>query len=221
MRPELGVAAGSFDTRRMSAREADINTLIGKVITRSHAIEKLLRAHYNATGRGLHKAIDDLSDTLPAVLARTLRVVAIVRNAAAHPDRFTLESAPTDFDRLCNEIELLIPFFAGRDATKPAQPIEPPKVQTPKLPKIAPTPKPFIESAGPRPKGLATGATANQAKPWTPEEVKQLAAGFEAQATIPELAKTLNRGIGGVQRKLIKLGKLPADQYRLYPPESQ
>jgi len=205
----------------MSAQETNINTLIGKVITRSHAIEKLLRAHYNTTGRGLHKAIDDLSGILPAVLSRTLRVVAIVRNAAAHPDKFTRDTAPPDFDRLCNEIELLIPFFAGRDATMPTQSIESSRLQAPKPQNIAPTPKPSIASAGPRPKGISSSAPSNQAKAWTSAEEKQLTDGFEAQATIPELAKALNRGIGGVQRKLIKLGKLTADQYKAYAPESR
>jgi hypothetical protein len=202
----------------MSAKETDINTIIGKVITRSHAIEKLLRTHYKAAGRGLHKAIDDLSDTLPAVLVRTLRVVANVRNAAAHPDEFT---APPDFDRLCDEIEILIPFFAGRDAPKPAQPAQQPKVQAPKPQKNAPAPKPPDANSEPQPIGIATNAPPAQPKPWTPAEEKQLTDGFEAQATIPELAKALNRGIGGVQRKLIKLGKLAADQYKVYPPDSQ
>jgi hypothetical protein len=91
----------------------DINTVIGKVITRSHTIEKLLRTHYGSKGRGLFKVIDDLADTLPAVLVRTIRLVAIVRNAAAHPEKFSLESVPPDFDRLCDEIEVLIPFFAA------------------------------------------------------------------------------------------------------------
>ncbi|MEA3210998.1 MAG: hypothetical protein QOE70_4055 [Chthoniobacter sp.] len=190
----------------MSAKEADINTIIGKVITRSHAIEKLLRTHYNVTGRGLHKAIDDLSDTLPAVLARTIRVVAIARNAAAHPDGFKIDTVAPDFDRLCNEIELLIPYFASQQHTKAAQP--------PKEPKSA-TPKPEHNNV------TATNRPANQSKPWTPAEERQLTDGFEAQATIPELARALNRGIGGVQRRLIKLGKLAADQYKPYPLESE
>ncbi len=201
----------------MSAKEADINTIIGKVITRSHAIEKLLRTHYKVTGRGLHKAIDDLSDTLPAVLARTIRVVAIARNAAAHPDGFEADDVPSDFERLCNEIELLIPYFASQQHTKPT---ESPK--QPKPPVAQPQTATAIAKPVQPPNGIATKPSAKQSQPpWTPAELKQLTDGFEAHATIPELAKALNRGIGGVQKKLIKLGKLTADQYKTYPPESQ
>jgi hypothetical protein len=49
----------------MKAEANDINTIIGKVITRSHAIDKLLGAHYKTTDRGLNKAIDELADALP------------------------------------------------------------------------------------------------------------------------------------------------------------
>lgn len=198
----------------MSAKEADINTIIGKVITRSHAIEKMLRTHYKATGRGLHKAIDDLSDALPAVLARAIRVVAIARNAAAHPDGFKAGDIPSDFERLCDEIELLIPYFASRQNTKPTESPKPPVTQ----PQTATATAKPVQPAN----GIAIKPPAKQAQPpWTPAELKQLAEGFEAQATIPELAKALNRGIGAVQNKLIKLGKLTADQYKTYPPESQ
>ncbi|MGB8167623.1 MAG: hypothetical protein WCF18_09030, partial [Chthoniobacteraceae bacterium] len=62
----------------------DTDALIGKAITRSHTIDKLLRKHYPTAKVGLHAAINDLADTLPAILVRAIRVVAIVRNAAAH-----------------------------------------------------------------------------------------------------------------------------------------
>jgi hypothetical protein len=181
------------------------DALIGKVIKRSHAIDKLLHKHYPATKAGLFAAINSLADTLPAILVRAIRVVGVVRNAAAHPDGFDANSVPPDFDRLCNEIELLIPYFASQQHAKPAQP--PKELKSP--------------TAKPPQNGSATNKPACQNKPWTPAEEKQLADGFEAQATIPELAKTLNRGIGGVQRKLIKLGKLAADQYKIFPPESE
>lgn len=199
----------------MSSKEADIHTIIGKVITRSHAIEKQLRTHYKLTGRGLHKAIDDLSDTLPAVLARTIRIIAIARNAAAHPDGFDADDVPSDFERLCNEIELLIPYFANQQQTKPTE--------FPKQPKLAvakPQTTTSTEKSVQPTNGIVPKPPAQQAQPpWSPTELQQLVDGFEAQTTIPELARTLNRGIGGVQRKLIKLGKLAEGEYKAYPPE--
>ena len=68
-----------------------------------------------------------------------------------------------------------------------------------------------------------TNATvpANHGKPWTPAEDKQLTDAFDTQTTIPELAKAHKRGVGGIQNRLTKLGKLTADQYKTYPPESQ
>ena len=70
--------------------------------------------------------------------------------------------------------------------------------------------------------GIVPKPPAQQAQPpWSPTELQQLADGFEAQTTIPELARTLNRGIGGVQRKLIKLGKLTEGEYKPYLPEEK
>ena len=190
------------------------DALIGKVITRSHAIDKLLRKHYPTAKGGLFSTLNSLGDILPAILVRSIRVIATVRNAAAHPEGFKSDSVPADFDRLCNEIELLIPYFADSQHVKPAQPLKEPDPPTTKPKAIAATPKPLNND-------VAAHKPTNQNKPWTPAEEKQLTDGFEAQITIPELAKALNRGIGGVQRKLIKLGKLAADQYKPYPLEPQ
>jgi hypothetical protein len=191
----------------------DTDALIGKAITRSHAIDKLLRKHYPEAKVGLHAAINSLADTLPAILVRAIRVVAIVRNAAAHPDGFKPDTVPPDFDRLCSEIELLIPYFASQHA-KPTQPSNEPKPPASKPKATAPTPKPQNNSA-------AANTPANQGKPWTPEEDKKLTDAFDAQMTIPELAKAHQRGVGGIQGRLTKLGRLTADQYKTYPPESQ
>lgn len=197
----------------------DTNALIGQVITRSHAIDKLLRKHYPATKGGLHGALDSLGETLPAVLTRTIRLVASVRNAAAHPDRFTRDTVPSDFDRLCNEIELLIPYFTSQQHAKPAQP---PKKSKPPAPK-PPAPKPQTTAADSKPQNSSTATIfpANHGKPWTPEEDQKLADAFDAHTTIPELAKAHQRGVGGIQNRLIKLGRLTAEQYKNYPLESQ
>ena len=69
--------------------------------------------------------------------------------------------------------------------------------------------------------GTDAKVPANQGKPWTPEEEQRLIDGFDAQVSIPELAKAHQRGLGGVQGRLTKLGKMAADQYKTYPPESK
>lgn len=194
----------------------DTDALIGKVITRSHAIDKLLRKHYPAAKAGLFAAINSLADTLPAILVRAIRVVGVIRNAAAHPDGFKSDSVPPDFDRLCNEIELLIPYFASQQHTKPDQPPKQPKPPAAKPQATAPSTKPTHPT-----NGVATNFPANHGKSWTTEEDKMLADAFDAQATIPELAKAHQRGVGGIQGRLTKLGRLTAEQYKTYPPESQ
>lgn len=69
--------------------------------------------------------------------------------------------------------------------------------------------------------GTDVNVPPNHGKPWTPAEDKQLADAFDAHTTIPELAKAHKRGIGGIQNRLTKLGRLTADQYKTYPPESE
>ena len=194
----------------------DTEKLIGKVITRSHAVEKLLRKHYPAAANGgLHPALNSLADTLPAILVRVIRVVAVIRNAAAHPDGFKSDTVPSDFDRLCEEIEHLIPYFAARQNAKPASPPKEPK------PPAAKPPPPVAVSAKPQSGGVPASLPANHGKPWTDEEEKKLLDAYDAQtATIPELAEAHQRGIGGIQNKLIKRGRLTADQYQTYPPDS-
>ncbi len=61
----------------------------------------------------------------------------------------------------------------------------------------------------------------NHGKPWTPAEDTKLVDAFDAHTSIPQLAKTHKRGIGGIQSRLTKLGKLTKGEYKTYPPESQ
>ena len=193
----------------------DTNALTGNAINRYQAIEKLLRKHYpEAKGGSLRAVNKSLADTLPAILFRTIEIVANVRNAAAHPDGSKRVQSPLDFDRLCDEIELLIPFIARRQHAKPAQPPNASKSRAPKPQSIAEIPKP-------QNKGVATNVPANRGKPWTDAEDKKLVKAFEARTAIPELAKAHQRGIGGIEKRLIKLGKLTTDQYRTDPPEPQ
>jgi hypothetical protein len=48
----------------------------------------------------------------------------------------------------------------------------------------------------------------NHGKPWTPEEDKQLLSRYHSKLPIEEIAKKHKRGIGGVQSRLVKHGKM-------------
>ena len=69
--------------------------------------------------------------------------------------------------------------------------------------------------------GTDANAPANQGKPWTATEEKQLADAFDAQTPIPELAKRYKRSIGGVEARLTKLGKLTPEQLTTFTPDSK
>ena len=58
----------------------------------------------------------------------------------------------------------------------------------------------------------------NHGKPWTAAEDKQLTEAFDAHTSIPELAKAHKRGVGGVQSRLTKLGKLAPEQQSTFTP---
>jgi hypothetical protein len=69
--------------------------------------------------------------------------------------------------------------------------------------------------------GIGAGTPANHGKPWTSAEDKKLTSAFDARTSIPELARTHQRGIGGVQSRLTKLGKLAPDQHQTFTSESK
>jgi hypothetical protein len=50
---------------------------------------------------------------------------------------------------------------------------------------------------------------------WTKEEADRLVAGFEAGRTIEEMAQEHQRTRGGIRSRLVKLGKIDPDAYRL------
>jgi hypothetical protein len=113
--------------------------LIGRINSRTHAIEKLLQRHHPVAKGGLYACLNRLGDELPAILTRAIHVVAKVRNDAIHhPDQFKPTSVPPDFDRLCDEIEQLIPYFANQ---RPAQPVPPTKKSPKKAKPPAPQPQ--------------------------------------------------------------------------------
>ncbi len=51
----------------------------------------------------------------------------------------------------------------------------------------------------------------NHSKPWTPEEDQKLVSRFDAKVALEVIAKKHKRGIGGIQSRLTKLGKLVAE----------
>ncbi len=61
------------------------------------------------------------------------------------------------------------------------------------------------------PKSQSSPTPENHGKPWTPKEDKQLLSRFHSNLSIEEIAKKHKRGIGGIQSRLTKHGKiLPA-----------
>ena len=57
----------------------------------------------------------------------------------------------------------------------------------------------------------------NRGRPWTQEEVDWLVEAHAAGWTMPQIAEALQRGIGGIQEKLIKLGRMTREQYQVFP----
>jgi hypothetical protein len=49
---------------------------------------------------------------------------------------------------------------------------------------------------------------ANTGKPWSEEDDRHLAAGYDAGRTVEELAREYNRTRGSIQARLVKLGRL-------------
>lgn len=63
-----------------------------------------------------------------------------------------------------------------------------------------------------------TTVPANRGRPWTEEEVNWLVEASAAHWSVPQMAEALQRGTGGIQEKLIKLGRMTREQYQQYPP---
>ncbi|WP_413285577.1 DUF4145 domain-containing protein [Vibrio sp. MA40-2] len=64
---------------------------IEEVVKRSRRIEKLLRVHYHADGKGLHQLITSCEERLPHDMAKKLRYIATIRNKIVHEDDYKLE----------------------------------------------------------------------------------------------------------------------------------
>jgi len=96
----------------------------------------------------------------------------------------------------------------------PNQPTQPQPNQAPSQ-----HPQPQTPAKPAQVNGAGANAPANHGKPWTPAEDKQLTDAFDAQTTIKDLAKAHKRGIGGVQSRLLKLGKLTSEERMTFTPE--
>lgn len=97
----------------MIANTPKFKDAIGNVIIRSQRIEELLQKHFGASGHGLKQVMDSIGGKLPLILSYNLPKVFDIRNRAAHPKKFQLNMIPVDFDRLCDEIECVIPVLAA------------------------------------------------------------------------------------------------------------
>ena len=83
------------------------------------------------------------------------------------------------------------------------------------------TPAKAIVIERPASNGSKPQPPANHGKPWTTDQDEMLIAEFDAKTPIPQIAKAHERGIGGIQSRLAKLGKLTPDQFETYPPEDE
>lgn len=77
---------------------------IAVVIKRSRRMEKLLREHYHAEGKGLHQLINSSQKRLPHDVIEKLRFIATIRNKTVHEDDFQIDNIQ-QFIKTCDECE--------------------------------------------------------------------------------------------------------------------
>ncbi len=77
---------------------------IEKVVMRTRTLEKLLRTHYHAQGRGLHQLITSCEERLPHDVIAKLRYIATVRNKVVHEEGFKLDDRK-GFISACDDCE--------------------------------------------------------------------------------------------------------------------
>jgi len=86
---------------------------IERVVLRTRKIERLLRDHYHAHGKGLHQLISSCEERLPHDVIAKLRFVATIRNKVVHEDRYQLEDRKAFFS-VCKECEQELTPRSGR-----------------------------------------------------------------------------------------------------------
>ncbi|UTV27831.1 DUF4145 domain-containing protein [Photobacterium atrarenae] len=83
------------------------------VVTRTRRLERLLRQHYHAEGKGLHQLITSCERRLPHEIIPTLRFVATVRNKIVHEDGYQLDDK-AGFIAACKACEAELTPRSGR-----------------------------------------------------------------------------------------------------------
>lgn len=83
------------------------------VVTRSRRIERLLREHYHAEGKGLHQLINSCEERLPHEIVPKLRFIASVRNKTVHEDGYQLDDKK-GFIAACKACEKELTPRSGR-----------------------------------------------------------------------------------------------------------
>ncbi|KLV07380.1 hypothetical protein ABT56_04760 [Photobacterium aquae] len=83
------------------------------VVTRSRRIERLLREHYHAEGKGLHQLITSSEERLPHEIIPKLRFIASVRNKTVHEDGYRLDDKK-GFIAACKACEKELTPRSGR-----------------------------------------------------------------------------------------------------------
>lgn len=77
---------------------------IEEVVIRTRRIERLLRVHYHADGKGLHQLITSCEERLPHDIVGKLRYIATVRNKIVHEDDYQLDDSKSYFST-CDDCE--------------------------------------------------------------------------------------------------------------------
>lgn len=77
---------------------------IENVVKRVRRLEKLLRLHYHADGRGLHQLVTSCEERLPHDVISKLRYVATIRNKIVHEEEYRLDDRKRFFT-VCDECE--------------------------------------------------------------------------------------------------------------------
>ncbi|MFD2177153.1 DUF4145 domain-containing protein [Veronia pacifica] len=86
---------------------------IGRVVRYSRRLERLLREHYHAEGKGLHQLVTSCEQRLPHDAIGQLRFVATVRNKAVHQDGYEIDDIK-GYEKTCRQLETKLVPRAGK-----------------------------------------------------------------------------------------------------------
>ncbi|OEE68721.1 DUF4145 domain-containing protein [Enterovibrio norvegicus FF-33] len=77
---------------------------IAVVVRQSRRLERLLKEHYHAQGRGLHELVTSCQERLPHDVIAKLRFVATIRNKTVHEDGYEVDDM-RGFVSACKQCE--------------------------------------------------------------------------------------------------------------------